>query len=400
MNKFITREIYLEKIKSFIGKELIKVITGQRRVGKSYLIYQVIEEIKKIDPNAQIIYINRELYEFSGINSHEELYSFVKSNYNKKHNNYLFIDEIQTISNFEYAIRSLLAEGCFDIYITGSNADLLSGDLATHLGGRYIEITVYPLDFKEFLLFHELKADNNSLNKYLRIGGLPYLKNLPMDEEVMFEYLMNIYQSILYRDVISRFELRNVSFLNKLISYLAANTGTLFSARNINNYLKSKKIAISVPVIISYLDFLNKAFFTIKVNRSDIQGKRIFEIGEKHYFNDIGIRNAIVGFNPADLGLIMENIVFNHLNTSGYKIYTGKSGEKEIDFVALKKGEKIYVQVCLMLNEEQTFKREFGNLLAMKDQYPKYVISMEKSPAPNTYEGIINLSLFEFLTEF
>ena len=399
MRRYIPRSDYLDRIRPFIGKELIKVFTGQRRVGKSYLIYQLIDELKKIDPDANIIYINRELHEFSRIDTHDELYSFVKAGAEKKVINYLFIDEIQTISSFEHAIKSLLAEGNFDIYVTGSNADMLSGELATQLGGRYIEINIHPLTYKEFILFHNQKPGTTSLNNYLRYGGLPYLKNLPMDDDIIFEYLKNIYQSILYRDVLSRYEIRNVTFLNKLISYIAANTGTLVSARNISNYLKSQKIAISTQAVISYLDFLNKAFFTIKVSRSDIQGKKIFEIGEKHYFNDLGIRNAIVGFNPADLGLIIENSVFNHLNSKGYTVFTGRSGEREIDFVAEKKGERKYIQVCLSLSDQKTIKREFGNLMAIKDQYPKYVISMEKSPASNSYMGIRHLSLLEYLME-
>ncbi len=399
MKKYIKRDRYLDQIRPFIGKELIKVFTGQRRVGKSYLVYQVIDEIKINNPDARIIYINKELQEFSEINTHTELYNYVKVYSENHQKNFLFIDEIQTISDFEHAIKSLLAEGNYDIYITGSNADLLSGELATHLGGRYIEINIHPLSFKEFLLFNDLDSTNESLNLYLRYGGLPYIKNLGQDAEVIDEYLRNIYQSILYRDVISRYEIRNVAFLNRLISYLAKNTSTLVSARNISNYLKSQKISISITAVISYLDFLNKAFFTIKVNRSDIQGKKIFEIGEKHYFNDLGIRNAIAGFSPADMGLIIENCVFNHLNTIGYTVYTGKSGDKEIDFIAEKKGEKAYFQVCLIMNDQQTIDREYGNLLAIKDQYPKYVISLEKSPAPNSYEGIRNLSLLEFLNE-
>ncbi len=397
MKEYIKRDRYLDQIRPFIGKDLIKVFTGQRRVGKSYLVYQVIDEIKINNPDARIIYINKELQEFSEINTHAELYNYVKVYSENHQKNFLFIDEIQTISDFEHAIKSLLAEGNYDIYITGSNADLLSGELATHLGGRYIEINIHPLSFKEFLLFNNLESTNESLILYLRYGGLPYIKNLAQDAEVIDEYLRNIYQSILYRDVISRFEIRNVAFLNRLISYLAKNTSTLVSARNISNYLKSQKISISITTVISYLDFLNKAFFTIKVKRSDIQGKKIFEIGEKHYFNDLGIRNAIAGFSPADMGLIIENCVFNHLNTTGHTVYTGKSGDKEIDFIAEMKGEKAYFQVCLILNDQKTIDREYGNLMAIRDQYPKYIISLEKSPAPNSYEGIRNLSLLEFL---
>ncbi|MBN2246872.1 MAG: ATP-binding protein, partial [Candidatus Aminicenantes bacterium] len=364
-----------------------------------FLLYQVMDEIRKVDKDAVIIYINRELYDFSALNTHEELYSYVKARTERKKKNYLFIDEIQTVSKFEHAIKSLLAEGNYDIYITGSNADLLSGEFATLLGGRTMEFTVYPLSYKEFLVFHELTPCRESMEHYVRYGGLPYLRNLPLEDVIIFDYLRNIYQSILYRDVVSRFEIRNVTFLNTLVIYLAANSGTLLSARNISNYLKSQRTVISIPAIISYLDFLNKAFFTIKVSRSDIRGKKIFEVGEKHYFNDTGIRNAIVGFNPGDMGLILENMVFNHLISSGFRVFTGKSGEREIDFIAERRGERKYIQATLTLGDQKTLDREFGNLLAIKDQYPKIVVSMEKSPAPNTYLGIQNLSLLEFLME-
>jgi len=275
MKSYIPRNHYMEKIRPFIGEDLIKVFTGQRRVGKSYMLYQLMDEIRGLEGDANFIYINMELYEFKEIRTHKELYSYVKPRKSGK-KNYLFIDEIQVIEGFEIAIRSILAEGGTDIYITGINADLLSGELATHLGGRYIEVRIHPLSYNEFLNFHSLSAGEDSLGKYLRYGGLPCLKNLELTDEVIFDYLHNIYQSILYRDIVSRFEVRNVQFLNNLVIYLATHAGNLISARNIEKYLKSQKIHISTALIINYLDYLNKAFFTIKISRSDIQGKRIF----------------------------------------------------------------------------------------------------------------------------
>jgi predicted AAA+ superfamily ATPase len=386
----------MEKIRPFIGEDLIKVFTGQRRVGKSYMLYQLMDEIRGLEGDANFIYINMELYEFKEIRTHKELYSYVKPRKSGK-KNYLFIDEIQVIEGFEIAIRSILAEGGTDIYITGINADLLSGELATHLGGRYIEVRIHPLSYNEFLNFHSLSAGEDSLGKYLRYGGLPCLKNLELTDEVIFDYLHNIYQSILYRDIVSRFEVRNVQFLNNLVIYLATHAGNLISARNIEKYLKSQKIHISTALIINYLDYLNKAFFTIKISRSDIQGKRIFETGGKHYFNDLGIRNAIAGFRPPDMGILVENAVFNHLNYLGYKVNVGKSGEKEVDFIAQRNNIKIYVQACYLIQDGTTFSREFGNLMSIKDQFPKYVVSMDPLVTKDSYEGIIQLGLSEFL---
>ncbi len=396
MKSYIPRNSYIEKIRPFIGGELIKVLTGQRRVGKSYMLFQIMDEIKNAEGEVNFIYINMELYEFNELKTHKELYSYVKSR-KAKRKNYLFIDEVQVVKGFEIAVRSLLAEGDTDIYITGSNADLLSGELATHLGGRYVEVRIHPLSFNEFLTFHSLTAGEESLSKYLKYGGLPYLKNLDLTDEVIFDYLRNIYQSILYRDIVSRFEIRNVQFLNNLVIFLATHAGNIISARNVEKYLKSQNIHISTALILNYLDYLNKAFFTIKITRSDIQGKRIFESGEKHYFNDLGIRNAITGLRPSDMGIIVENAVFNHLNYLGYTVFVGRSGEKEVDFIAQKNNRKIYLQACYLLQDDATFNREFGNLLAIKDQYPKYVISMDPVIAKDSYEGIVQLGLKEFL---
>lgn len=399
MKPYITRELYKNRIEKYIGKELIKVLIGQRRVGKSYLLFQIIDCIKEQFPNANIIYINLELAEFESITQQVHMYDFIKSKSVSGSLNFVLIDEVQVIPEFEKALRSLLAEGGYDIYCTGSNAHLLSGEIGTYLGGRYIEIPVHALNYNEFLHFHKLTHSSESVDKYLKFGGLPYLIHLELKDDIVYDYLRNINQSILFRDVVSRFQVRNVDFLERLIRYLANETGNIISARNILKYLKSQHISISINAVLNYLDHLNTAMLISKVRRSDIQGKKVFEVGEKYYFNDIGIRNAISGFSPFDLGKIIENVVYLHLKTKGYSLLVGKQDEREVDFIAERNGEKLYFQVALRIEEKPTMEREFGNLLAIKDNFPKYVITLDDYSGAS-YEGIQHLPLKEFVFEF
>ncbi len=399
MKKFIFREAYQKSIDRYIGKEIIKVFVGQRRVGKSYLMFQVMDSISKKYEKPNVIYINLEMNEFEHIVSSEILYSAIKTKSISGQLNFVLIDEIQVVPQFEKALRSLLAEGGFDIYCTGSNAHILSGELGTYLGGRYIEIPVHALSFVEFLLFHKLENNSTSINKYLKYGGLPYLIHLDLTDETIFDYLKNISQSILYRDVVSRFEVRNVDFLTRLIKYLATETGNLISARSIAKFLKSQNIQISITAILNYLGYLTTALLISDVRRTDILGKKIFEVGEKYYFNDIGIRNSIAGFSPFDMGLIIENAVYLHLKTIGYFVLVGKQNDKEIDFIGERDGEKIYIQVALRISAKQTMEREFGNLLEIRDNYPKYVVTLDDYTG-TSFEGIRHIPLRKFLTEF
>jgi predicted AAA+ superfamily ATPase len=399
MRSYITREIYKKRIDRYIGKEIIKVLIGQRRVGKSYLLFQVMDTIREHFSNPNIIYINLETNEFEKINTAGVLYDYIKSKSKEGEPNFLMIDEIQIVPEFEKALRSLISEGGYDIYCTGSNAHILSGELSTYLGGRYIEIPVYALNYSEFLTFHKLENTTESLNMYLKYGGLPYLIHLELTDEVVFDYLKNINQSILFRDVVSRFEIRNVDFLNRLIRYLANETGNLISARGIAKFLKSQNISISISAILNYLNYLTTAMLLTGVQRSDIYGKKVFEVGEKYYFNDIGLRNSITGFSPFDLGQIIENAVYLHLKSVDYSVLIGRQQDKEIDFIAERQGEKVYIQVALRISEKQTMEREFGNLLALKDNYPKYVVTLDEY-AGTSYEGIKHIPLQQFLFEF
>lgn len=391
----IPREHYLNAVEPFIDKGVIKVFTGQRRVGKSYLLYQIIQKVNTFD-KSNIIYINKEDLAFSSIKTAEDLNDYILKNKKETYKNYVFIDEIQDIDNFEDALRSLLLDETLDIYCTGSNANLLSGDIAGKLSGRYIEIPVYSLSYNEFLTFHKLDDTNENLEKYLKYGGLPYLIHLELQDELIFEYLKNIYSTIVYRDIINRYNVRNTPFLEKLVLFLASNTGSIFSAKKISDYLKSQMTNIPPNQVQIYLQYLVNAFIISPVKRYNIQGKRIFEIGEKYYFENLGIRNAIWGYRLEDRGKIIENVVHNHLLYLNYSVTVGALKDKEIDFIAEKNGEKMYLQVALQLKEEKTIEREFGNLLAIKDNYPKKVITLDEFTGKSV-KGVEVVHLRKFL---
>jgi uncharacterized protein len=391
----LNRDKYIYQIQPFIRKNLIKVLTGQRRVGKSYLVFQIINNIIEQDKDANIIYINKEDLQFDFIQNANDLNDYVLSKIKPDLRNYIFIDEIQDITDFEKALRSLLLDQNNDIYITGSNAKMLSGELATYLGGRYVEFTIYSLSYSEFLLFHKLKDTDKNMEHYFKYGGLPYLINLTLNDQA-FEYLNSIYTTILFRDVVSRYNLRNSNFLEKLVLFLADNIGSLFSAKKISDFLKSQQTKIAPNQIQTYTKFLANAYIINEVDRYDIVGKRIFETGSKFYFENTGIRNAIIGYRPQDLGKLLENVVYNHLLYLGYKIKVGTMNTKEIDFIGERKGEFIYVQVALKLEDEATIKREFENLLQIDDNYPKYVITNSEFNG-NTYQGIQHVYIRNFL---
>lgn len=396
--KIIFRKQYMEKIRPFIGKDLIKIVTGQRRIGKSYMLKQLIEEIRLSQPDGNIIYIDKELEEFSGIRNSEDLHLYVKDHLVKGKDNFLFIDEVQEIESFQRCLRSLLNQKECDIYCTGSNATMLSGELATLLAGRYMEFSIHGLSYTEFLEFNQIADSKENLNLYLTLGGMPYQYHLGLDPVIVFEYLKSLYSTILLKDVVSRENIRNVSLLENLVTYLADNTGSLFSAQNISKYLKSQQISLPTQSVINYLKALTNAYFVHKVSRADIQGLKIFEIGEKFYFEDLGLRNSIRPFNyRGDVGKLMENAVYLHLLRNRYTVYVGKSGNKEIDFMAEKNGERLYVQVAYQLGDENIIQREFGNLADIPDNYPKYVVTMDEIQSKNTYKGIRQINLKEFL---
>jgi predicted AAA+ superfamily ATPase len=394
--KYIPRPLYFNKIEPFIGPGLIKVLTGQRRVGKSYVLLQVMDEIRQRDHNANIIYINKEDYQFESIRTHSDLMAYTNSHRKGSGRQYLFIDEVQDISKFELALRSLQAVDDWDIYITGSNATLLSGELATHLGGRYVQIEVHALSYPEYLHFHQLIDSAETFLTYIRWGGMPHLVNLRKEDAIVYEYLRNIHNSIILRDIIARFNIRNVQFLQDLINYLADITGSVLSAKRISDYLKSQQINLTPKLVLEYLVYLESVYLINRVKRIDVEGRKIFEIGDKFFFEDQGMRHAIIPFQQKDIGKVLENIVYHHLVVNGNQVYVGKHGDKEIDFVAIKGENKTYVQVAYLIADDKTHDREFGNLLAIPDNCEKIVVSMDETASGN-FKGIAHVSIRNFL---
>ena len=391
------RDTYIERIKPFMRTPIVKVMIGHRRVGKSYLLFQLIELIKKEEKDANIIYINKEDIEFVDMVTFKELYSYIAERLSNEKKNYIFIDEIQEIENFKTVVRSLALDENNDIYITGSNSHMFSSDLANELGGRYVEFKIYSLSYVEFLQFHNFSDDDKSLEKYVHFGGLPYLIHLPMNDAIIMEYIKSIYSTIVLRDVIERNKIRNISFLDQLIRFLANNVGSLFSSKSISDFLKSQNIKMSPTLVSEYADSLTDAFVLNRATRYDIVGKKFFERGEKYFFENMGIRNAIAGYTPQDRAKRLENIVYNHLLFCGYDVKVGTLATEEIDFVCTRGGETIYVQVAIELSKPETITREFGNLLKIKDNYPKIVVSGEYS-FENSFEGVEHIYIRNFLT--
>lgn len=396
----IIRQSYIDKIERYLGKETIIVLVGQRRVGKSCMM-KMIRDRKKADDSNNIIFIDKEKREFDNIQTYQDLNDYIGQHFLSDKHNYILIDEIQDIKEFERSIRSYRTEPNTDIIITGSNARMLSNELSTLIGGRYKEIYIQSLSYNEFLEFHQLSDNDETLALYIQYGGLPGLAKIGLEEDDAREYQMDIYHTVLLKDVIMRNQIRNVPFLENLVRFLADNTGKLISANSISKYMKSQGESIASAAIINYISFLCEAYILHKVNRYDIHGKRIFETNDKFYFEDNGIRNAIAGgTREGDIEKVIENIIYQHLIRLGYQVYVGQLQAGEIDFVCTKPGgERIYVQASYIIADDATREREFGNLRAIKDNYPKYVISMTPLLTKNDNDGITHLHLRKFLTE-
>ncbi len=397
--RIIERQQYIEHILRYIGKGMIIALTGQRRVGKSYIIRQLVSEIESKSPDANIIYINKEKTKFDNIRNSDDLSRYLSGKLIDGGENYLLIDEVQDIDGFENVLRSLNADEECQIIVTGSNAKMLSSELSTYLGGRYIEIHVQSLSYREFLTFHNISDSDDSLQKYLGFGGLPHLYRLGLEnEDMVWEYIQNIYNTIVLKDVVQREGLRNVTLFENLMSFVSDNVGQLVSATSLSKYLKSQRVDLTPLSAINYLKAASNAYIINKVSRYDIHGKRLLESNDKYYFEDLGLRNMLAGPNRiGDIEKVIENAVYLHLKSLGYKISVGTLNKAEIDFVAEKGGATIYLQVAYLIADHQTMEREFGNLLKINDNYPKYVISMNPMSAPQDYEGIQHLTLRIFL---
>lgn len=398
MKAYKTRPIYLDKIRPYLNQDIIKVLIGQRRVGKSYIMFQIIDELKhKFSvSDKDIIYINKELHEFDHIKDYEDLLTVIKTD-NTSTKKYVFIDEIQDIQGFEKALRDLQALWQYDIYISGSNATMLSSEIATYLTGRYIEFEIFPLTYPEFLDFHTLTHSKESFLKYMKFGWLPYLKHLVLEEEIVYDYIKSIYNTIILKDVVARYNIRNVDFLDRLIAYLSDTIWSLSTANNISKYLKSQHIDMWTNVILEYIHHLCSVYLINKVKRKDIVGKKIFEINDKYYFSDLWIRNSVVGgYRQTDIAKILENIVFLHFKAHGYTIHIGKDKEREIDFIVQKNKDIKYIQVAYLIQSPETKAREFGNLLHIQDNYEKIVLSLDDF-IDGDYKWIKHYNLIDYI---
>ena len=394
------RNLYLNRIKPFIDKPVIKIITGMRRVGKSCFLKLIINHLEKNNTaKHQIVYINNESLEYDFIRNHRDLYEYTKKEFNTaSEKKYLFIDEIQEIETWERAINSIFSEGKVDIFITGSNARLLSSELATLLSGRFVEFQIFSLGFQEYIEFREEKTAGYEklFQEYLKFGGFPAIHYFNLDEETIYQYVNGIYNTILLKDVVKRNNVRNLSLLDNLTRYVFDNVGNIFSAKRITDYLKSQKMKVGIETVQNYLSYLSSTYAIHKVSRYDLKGKRMLELHEKYYLGDIGLRHALLGFRESDISGILENIVFLELKRRGYRITIGKNGNREIDFIAEKEKRKIYLQVAYMLHSHRTIDREFSVLKQIDDNYPKYVVSMD-TLFGNDFEGIQRINLIDFL---
>lgn len=398
----IKRELYMSRIRPFIGNELIKVVTGIRRSGKSVMLELIKDELRERGVSSeQMISLNFEQMSnaplCTALALHEEITARVKQIEGKKA--YLFFDEIQEVDAWEKCVNSFRVDFDCDIYITGSNAKLLSGDLATYLAGRYVEFVVYPFSFAEFLQLHsagETPADRAAaFREYLSLGGMPFLANLMGNKEAAYQYLRDVYNSVVLKDVVKRNGIRDVDLLERIVTYVLANVGHPFSATSVSKYFKSENRTVSHETVMNYISHCEDAFLFYRVKRQDLAGKKILAVNEKYYVADHGLREAVYGQNTRNIDQILENIVYMELLRRGYSVTIGKAGEKEVDFVCERQGEKLYVQVTYLLASEDTIAREFGAFYTIRDNFPKYVVSMDDLDMGR--DGIKHMNIRDFL---
>ncbi len=385
----VIRETYLSKIRPFIGKDIIKVLTGIRRGGKSVLLEQIRDEINS--PNT--VFLNFEDLGNQHLCEYNTLHNYICDKIGEsKEKFYLFFDEMQEVQGWEKAINSLRVKFGADIYITGSNSQLLSGELATYIAGRYVAFVVYPFSFSEF----KTVSTDYTFDDFIKYGGMPFLSSINFESEISKNYLRDVFNSVVLKDIVKRNKIRDVDLLERIISYALANVGKSFSATSISKFFKAEKRTVAPETILNYLKACEEAYLLYRLKSQDLNGKKMLKVNEKYYVVDHGLREAVVGSNLQNAEIILENIVGLELLRRGYKVCVGRVGEKEIDFVGEKDGEKLYVQVCYLLNEESTIQREFGSLLEIRDNYPKFVLYKESTFKGN-YEGIPAVKVEDWL---
>lgn len=397
----IKREIYMQRIRPFIGSDLVKIITGIRRCGKSVMLDLIKKElIESGIKESNIISVNFESFQFSHLLTAKALYEEIIHRSKKVEGKvYLFFDEIQEVEAWEKCVNSLRVDLECDIYITGSNAKLLSGELATCLAGRYVEFIIYPFSFFEFLEGYRENfpeaSRSQAFQEYLLCGGMPYLLNVKYEKNASRQYLSDIFDSVQIKDVIKRNSIRDIDLLDRIMSYIMVNMGTAFSAASISKFFKSENRKAAPETVLNYIDYCCQAFLFYKVKRKDLQGKQVLAANEKYYISDHGIREAVYGNNLRDIERVLENIVYLELLRRGYQVYVGRIDRREIDFVCERGADLIYVQVAYLLASEEIIRREFGIYEHVKDNFPKYVVSMDEIDM--SQNGIIHMNIRDFL---
>ena len=392
----VRRQLYIDLVTKTMGTGLVVVLTGQRRVGKSHLLQSLRRDFEATSAT-NVIFIDKEKREFDAIVDYRALNEYIEAHRDDRPHTVVMIDEVQEISQFERSVRNYRTESGFDLIITGSNARMLSSELTTIIGGRYREIYIQPLSYPEFLAIHSLRDSDEALWQYITHGGMPGLERIGLSEAAR-QYLLDILNTALLKDVVIRNQIRNITFLENLVRFLADNTGKPFSAKRISDYITSHGEAISSTLVANYLSMLCEAYIIHKVRRFNIHGKQLLENNCKYYFEDHGIRNAIAGGSrEGDIEKVLETIVFNHLRRMGYTVNVGELRVGEIDFVASRGGDIAYVQVSYLIADDSTREREFGNLLKINDNHPKFVVSLSPMFSPNDYKGVKHLHLRHFL---
>lgn len=394
--KITERNSYIQQVENLIGKGEAIVLTGHRRAGKSCILASLAERWKNL---GNIVFIDMEDPDHADLETYKELHDYVKSHYVEESKNFLLIDEVQEISQFEKALRYWIRQDNMTVVVTGSNAAMLSSEVATAFAGRYFDVHINSLNYEEFLQFNSLQDSDDALTAYLRWGGLPFLTQIPMaDTKVRTDYLGSIYDTIFVKDVITRRKMRNVAMMDNLARFVADNTGKIFSANSIAKYLKGKANAISANTVGEYMEAWCDSYMIDKVKRYDIKGKLVFEQQEKYYFEDLGIRNYLCkDKRNIDIEKSLENIVYLKLKNSGFDVYVGQINGKEIDFVARRGTEILYIQVSMSITDEATYQREFGNLKLIRDNYPKYLVTLDPNAALVNDSGIITFTMRDFL---
>ena len=397
----IKRETYMRRIRPFIGGDLIKAMTGIRRSGKSVMLELIRQELLEsgVTPS-QFISINFEDLRYTRLHTAEALHQKILERAAKIDGKvYLFFDEIQEVADWEKCVNSLRVAIDCDIYITGSNAKLLSGELATYIGGRYVEFVIYPFSYAEFSELYRTvfpdASDAACFSQYLLSGGMPYLSNLRYEEEPCRQYLTDLFNSVQLKDIVQRGKVRDVDLLQRILAYVMANVGTTFSATSLSQFLKSERRNVSPETVLNYLRYGCDAYLFYQIKRQDLQGKQILSTNEKYYIADHGIREAVFGGNMRDINLVLENIVCLEMLRRGYTVTVGKFGDLEVDFVGEKRGEKVYVQVAYLLASEETIRREFGVYASIPDNFPKYVVSLDELDFSR--DGIKHRNIRDFL---